>query len=396
MSRASTHQLWIVVHRYLGLTTLGFLFIAAVTGCFLCFDKAIDAKLNPDLFSASSVGVQIDPIDAVTKFEARHPGIEVVSFPLRTAVGHTIELGVTSRNSASPLGFDQAFLDPHDGHLVGTRKLEPGWGRRHLVEGVFQFHYTLLAGTWGRWIMGLAALGWLVGNVVGFYLTLPLTKPFWRRWKRMWKIDGRAKLRRFMLDLHRASGLWLFIGVVVLAFTSVCMNFFDEAFTPAVEAISPARESPFDQPEPEILSKQPIGFSKALKEANAAALADGVQWKPAKLSYIGSRDLYGLMFTPSGVENYRWLGPITYYVSGADGHLEYIDSPYSDSAGRKLSRSLYPLHSGEVIGPIGVAIIFLLGLATAEMCVSGVYTWWKKRQSRLETNRLRQSSAGSS
>ena len=59
-----------------------------------------------------------------------------------------------------------------------------------------------------------------------------------------------------------------------------------------------------------------------------------------------------------------------------------IDDPYHDSFGRKLTRSLYPLHSGDVAGPFGIALIFLLGLSTAEMCITGFYTWWKKRESR--------------
>ena len=61
MSKPRTRQFWMSVHRYLGLATLVFLFIAAVTGCFLCFDKKIDAALNPDLFKNSSTGASIGP-----------------------------------------------------------------------------------------------------------------------------------------------------------------------------------------------------------------------------------------------------------------------------------------------------------------------------------------------
>jgi len=34
---------------------------------------------------------------------------------------------------------------------------------------------------------------------------------------------------------------------------------------------------------------------------------------------------------------------------------------------------------------MGVAAIFLLGLATVLMCVTGLYVWWRKRQ-RLPPN----------
>jgi len=87
-------------------------------------------------------------------------------------------------------------------------------------------------------------------------------------------------------------------------------------------------------------------------------------------------------FTDNGVENYHRMGPITYYLDASNGRLVERDDPYTDSFGRKLTRSLYPLHSGEIAGWFGIGIIFLLGLFTAEMCVTGFYTWWKKRESR--------------
>jgi uncharacterized iron-regulated membrane protein len=172
--------------------------------------------------------------------------------------------------------------------------------------------------------------------------------------------------------------------VMLLAFTSVAMNFFDEATTPIASAISPARPSPFDLPALVPTDDAPlIGFDAALARANTAARQGGLQWQPAVGSYLPDRRLYGVMYTASGYEAYRGLGPVTYYVDGRDGHFVYADDPYRDSGGRKFGRALYPLHSGEVVGPIGAGIVFLLGLATAEMCVTGFYTWWKKRRSRL-------------
>ena len=388
MSKPRTRQFWMSVHRYLGLATLVFLFLASVTGCFLCFDKKIDAALNRDLFVNPSSGAPMAPIAAVNRLEASRPELTALSFPLNVPPGDTIEVAVAPRDAAQPLGYDQVFLDSHDGQVVGVRQSGPGWDRRHMVDGVFEFHYTLLAGTWGRWLMGIVALGWLIGNGVGFYLTLPATGPFWRRWKPMWTIDWSARLRRLMLDIHRASGLWLLAGAMVLAFTSVCMNFFDEAFTPVVQAVSPAMRSPFDAP-PIAGTAAPIGFAAALVQATEHARGAGLAWRPAKESYLPDRTLYSVMFTASGVEDYRGLGPITYYIDGLNGRFVYADDPYADSTGRKLSRALYPLHSGEVIGRVGIAIIFLLGLSTAEMCVTGLYTWWKKRQSRRASERAK-------
>lgn len=382
MATASTRQLWTKIHRWLGLSALAFLFIAGVTGSFLCFDKRIDAALNADLFYRKSAGPALSLPAIAAKVQAASPELIVTSFPLHLRPSQNLKIDVASRRPDVALGFDQLFVDPSDGRIVGTRQSGPGWDRRHFVEAVFQLHQNLVAGKWGRWLMGLAALAWFIGNFVGLYLTFPAKKPFWPKWRKKWKIDTKAKLRRLMLEIHNSSGLWLLIPATVLAYTSVAMNFFDEAFVPAVEAISPAKPSLFDKPAPTLRGAPKINFAQALQIGTAIARAQGSKWQPALERFNAEHNVYGISFTDDGVENYHRLGPVTIYVDAATGHAVDVDDPYHDSFGRKLVRSLYPLHSGDVAGPIGIALIFLLGLSTAEMCVTGFYTWWKKRESR--------------
>lgn len=383
MATAGTRLFWTKIHRWLGLAALAFLFIAGITGSVLCFDKRIDAALNADLFYRQTSGPALSAPVVAAAVQARHPELVVTGFPLHLNEADNLRLDVAPSSPAASIGYNQLFVDPSDGTIAGTRQTGPGWGRRHIVEGIFQFHQNLLGGTWGRWIMGLAALAWLIGNCVGLYLTFPAKRPFWPKWKKKWLIDTGAKLRRLMLEIHNSSGLWLLIPATVLAYTSVAMNFFDEAFTPTVQALSPARPSIFDRPAVTLPANQPtIGFARALELGAAAAKGRGMAWKPAIERFDPARHVYGITFTDNGIENYHGLGPVTLYLDGATGRVVDTDDPYHDSTGRKLSRSLYPLHSGEMGGMLGIALIFLLGLSTAEMCVTGFYTWWKKRESR--------------
>ena len=387
MSKAQTRQFWTKIHRWLGLAAFVFLFIAGVTGSILCFDHRIDAALNGDLFYRPSSGPAMQPAALADKFEAGHPDLVVTQFPLNLKPWENLKLEVQSRSPNAKPDFDEAFLDPSSGQVVGTRLTGPGWGRRHIVQAIFQLHQNLLGGTVGRWIMGIAALAWLISNFVGLYLTLPAKKPFWPKWKKKWKIDLAAKLRRFMLELHNASGLWLLILASVLAYTSVAMNFFDEAFVPVMQAVSPAKQTMFDATPKQLASAPRISFADALPLGITAAKKEGLNWQPALERFSPQYGAYGVTFTDNGVENYHLLGPVTYYIDGQTGRLVDRDDPYHDSLGRKLTRSLYPLHSGDVAGWLGIGIIFLLGLATAEMCVTGFYTWWKKRESRKPTPR---------
>jgi len=387
MSAGESRRFWTATHRYLGLTTLAFLTLAAVTGCLLCVRGPLDAALNADLFSRAPGHAAIDPVTAVRALEVGRPELRVRSFPLAIPPDGNLPVTVDPRDAARPLGYDQVFLDGADGHVVGVRDVRPGWDRRHLMQGVYVFHYTLLAGPWGRWLMGLAALGWLVGAVVGVYLTFPTRGPFLSKWLKVWTFNPRGRLGRLFLDLHRASGLWLLIGVIALAFTSVSLNFFDEVITPAVAALSPPRPSPYDRPAPRSPGPRRLGFARALDAGVARAGVRGLAWRPAALEYQADRNLYAVTFTRSGVIGYHGLGPVSYLFDAANGRFVYEDNPYEDSAGRKLTRALYPLHTGQVAGLPGMAIIFLVGLATIEMCVTGAYVWWVKRGPRIAARR---------
>ena len=383
MSKAKTRLFWTKIHRWLGLTAFVFLFIAGVTGSFLCFDKRIDAGLNRDLFYHQFTAPAVPSPTLAAKFQTEHPTFVVTQFPLNLRPFENLKLNVQPRSATVKAAFDEAFIDPTTGRIVGTRLSGPGWGKRHIVQGIFQLHQNLVGGTIGRWVMGLAALAWFISNFVGLYLTFPAKKPFWPKWKKKWKIDVSAKLRRFMLELHNASGLWLLILASVLAYTSVAMNFFDEAFVPTMQAVSPAKPTMFDAPARQAAPPPRLSFADALPLGITAAKADGLKWQPALERFSPEYGVYGVTFTDNGVENYHLLGPVTYYLDGQMGRLVERDDPYHDSFGRKLTRSLYPLHSGDVAGWFGIAIIFVLGLATAEMCVTGFYTWWKKRESRV-------------
>jgi uncharacterized iron-regulated membrane protein len=387
-----TRAFWISTHRYLGLATLGFLAIAAVTGCLLCFRGDLDAALNPDLFRASSPARRIDPIAAVAAFEAAHPDARVLSFPLRPAPGANLPVTVGPKGRQA-LGYDEVFLDGADGHVAGTRATQPGWDRRRLMQGVYTLHFTLLAGTVGRWFMALIALGWLIGAIVGFYLTVPRRPPFLGPWLKAWTVRIGSRLPRVMLDLHQASSLWLIAVILALATTSVCLNLFSEMFEPAVMAMSPAKPSPFDHPARPLVRPPAIGFARALDAGLARARSTGSMWRAAALSFDPALDLYGVTFTRNGLVNYGGLGPVTDYFSAADGRFVYEDSPYADSLGRKMTRVLYPIHTGQIIGPVGVGFIFVGGLQTVELCVTGLYVWWVRRPPRVAFRKLKRSSA---
>ena len=378
-------QFWIALHRYTGLAMTIFLGVAALTGCLLSFERPLDGWLNPDLFVPRRPGLA-DPRSAVAALERAHPDLVATYYPVQAEPGRNILVRVAARGTAA-LGFDEAFLDGGDGHLAGTRQSGAGWDRAHLMRGVYELHCDLLAGTPGRWLMGGTALLWFLSNLVGLYLTWPVRPPIWKNWKRSWVFRRSSPLPRLLLDIHRASGLWLLVPLCVLAFTSVAMSFYSEALMPIVERLSPPRPSPFDRPAPDRQPSASPDMRRILQRAIAQARARHLRWQPAVYQVEPDRGLVGVRFTASGRETYRGLGPVTYWFDAGSGQFVYEDSPYGDSVGFGLARSLYPLHTGQMIGLPGIVLDLVLGLATLEQAGTGLYLWLKRRRLRRPSRR---------
>ncbi|HEX4710883.1 PepSY-associated TM helix domain-containing protein [Phenylobacterium sp.] len=372
------------VHKWSGLATFLLLFVAAVTGCILTFRQPIDAWLNPDLFGVAPAGPALSLPELTDRVEGQRPDLRVVLAIARPGPGRASVLEVAPRSPAIRLPYSQVFADPSTGRILGDRLLRAGWDRRHILQGVYELHVRLLAASTGRIVLGATSGVWLASSLLGFNLTLPRAGPFWRRWRSQWSVAWGARLPRVMLDLHRASGLWFFVGALAVSATGLLLNFYSEFSEPLAQALSPSR---FTEPtgRPEAAGARSIGYADAIRIASDRARSDGRRLKLAVASFEPEENLFRIGFSASGARDYWWLGPTYYYVDAATGAVVARDDPYRDSAGRIFLRALYPVHSGRILGWAARLYIFGTGLATAVMAVTGIYVWLRKRKARAAT-----------
>lgn len=372
----SLHTLCAKLHKYFGLVLLLFLLVEGVTGAVLVFHDPLDETLNRDLFLTHSQGPVRPAAALADALQRAHPQWHITETLLQVASGHTVPMQVRM-----PSGAQQVFVDPHTGAIVGQRSPGPGWDRRHIMEGLLEFHGNWMMGTFGRWLIGMVAVGWVLTNLIGLYLSFPVTGPFWSRWMKNWRINRGTKLLRFTLDVHRAGSLWLFLGLMILAITSVEINFYTELFAPVVNALWHPSPTPFDagapRPAPGRVAR--LSFSQAVQTATRqAAIHPG--WQASFMTHSGRMGLYGVSFVRPGADTYSRLGPVAYYVDDVSGKVSYTDDPYHEGAHGLVVRSLYPLHSGRVFGWPTRILVLILGLFTAILSISGGYLWWRKRK----------------
>ncbi len=377
---------WMAVHRYSGLAVVVFLVFAALSGTLLVWMRPLDGAINADLFRQDGVAHAPEVAPLLDRFAARHPQIAVKSFPLAVPADRRIPVTIAADDGAG----EELFLDRASGAIAGRRASAPAFDRRGLVELIHEAHSNLLLGTGGRWFMGAMALAWLLGNLVGIYLTLPVRGAFWKTWKRSWKFSFKSVFARQMLDFHRASGLWLLLPLSALALTSVCLNFFAEGYAPLVERFVPERA----QALPDSAVRGKLDFAGAVAAARQVAqtmarATGGEPWKPATVIAERAEGRIAVTLTRSGVLRYTALGPIYLYFDAANGRLVEVVDPYHGNTNLALYRWLYPVHSGHVAGLASELAVFGLGWVIAAMGATGVYLWWKKRPGRILRRRAR-------
>ena len=118
----------------------------------LCFRAPLDRALNPDLFRLADPAARVEPFAAVDGFARARPDLIVTGFPLHPPPGGA-RRGCGARRNVPAAGLRPGFPRSWRSTDRGAPD-RAGWDRRHLVQGIYLFHYTLLAGIGGRWLMG--------------------------------------------------------------------------------------------------------------------------------------------------------------------------------------------------------------------------------------------------
>jgi uncharacterized iron-regulated membrane protein len=178
-------QLFVLLHRWIGLTTAIFLVIAGLTGALLAFNDELDAALNPQLFRAAPPGPDtpaLDPLLLREQVQVRFPGTWLHDVPLVLELGRATVFFLDSpadpaTGKPAELPNNQIFVNPYTGDVQGARRwgdITQGW--KNLMPFVYRLHYSLALDAAGGYLIGAVALLWTVDCFVGACLTLPIRR----------------------------------------------------------------------------------------------------------------------------------------------------------------------------------------------------------------------------
>jgi uncharacterized iron-regulated membrane protein len=405
-----------LLHRWVGLAIAAFLFVSGITGAIISWDHELDGLLNSHLIDARGEGPAQPSLELARRFEAQNPQAWVTYVPLIVVPGYSLALGVNAKIDAATgkpykIGYNQAFIDPASGEELGRREWGAVWPitSESLVSFLYVLHYSLHIpemwgiDRWGLWLMGSVALLWTIDCFVGFYLTLPmrrapdpsreravarqLARGWWQRWKPAWKIKTSGSAYRINFDIHRASGLWTWGLLFILAFTGFSLNLYREIFYPLMSTVSQVTPGPFDvrtpKPPNEPIAPK-LGYEQVIDIAAREADRQAIDAPVGSIQYSTEYGIYTVRFYQPGDEHGTGgAGPRALYFDGSDGRYLGDYRPWTGTAADIFVQAQFPLHSGRILGVPGRILVSIMGIIVVSLSVTGVVIWLRKRRSRI-------------
>ena len=384
---------WVLLHRYTGLAMTVFLIVIGLTGSLLAFLTELDSMLNPQFSVSNHIGGRLEPLNLIETAERIDSAISVDAVWLNEKATTV----TVSPRTASEIDYDQLIFNPYTGELLGKRQWgDLSQGLQNLMPFVYKLHYELALGEVGVWILGITALVWTLDCFVGFYLTLPLSKAtttvktpsgaisFWPRWKLAWLIKWSASKTRINFDLHRAGGLWLWLALLVFAWSSVYMNLggFYSAVMKSVSEYHQPWSDFTDLPEP---VKQPkITWRQAQTiaqtELNRLPREQGITIQAPSGFWINRAKGFYVYDVKSSADIQDHGGNTRVVIDAASGAIKQVLLPTGQYSGNTITSWLLALHTANVWGMPYKIFVCVLGLAIMMLSVTGVLIWLKKRR----------------
>jgi len=420
--------LWI--HRYTGLVMAAFLIIAGITGTLLAFHDELDDRFNHELVNIDAQ--HKPPLPIATLHDAvisAYPQYQFSSMPTsvepnKSAVFSVDRLRGQAAQNDPKAPFQEVYVNPFTGEIVGTRDKDE-WAWRNTMWKVFWLHRDLLLGDIGKLILGIVALIWTVNCFIGFYLTFPRavksskanrdinkktarkkSASFFKRWLPAWKIRRKTNIFKLNYDLHHAFGLWLWLMLFVIAWSSVGFNL-RSVYQPVMQAMVglEGREGKAEKPNKPVAKAKSVGdeattnrnnridktnsIAHLSRQANIAAQKNGVSvHQLLGIRWVEEDSEWQMRFkTDKDIGKKGGASSIT--VDAQTGSVTRVNFGHQSSLSSKTDQWIATLHMGHIshgVGHLAYQIFLaLIGLAVAVLSGTGVYLWWKGRQKRLKS-----------
>ncbi|UGQ47823.1 PepSY-associated TM helix domain-containing protein [Massilia endophytica] len=370
------------IHLYVSLI-FGTLFVlAGLTGAALAWDHELDAALNPTLLHSRAPQGAADIAPSPAQVQA---AVERLSQDKEYGRPSQLMLPFEAddvyvawyRQPAKDKGrFDtdvsrQVMLDRYTLQVLGERNYgEFGLSRPLLMPTLFHLHRYLLAGEFGKTLIGISGLLLTITSLLGLCLWWP--KSTWSSLRKSLTVAGDWKSRRFHYSFHRSAGFFMTPILAVLGFTGMAMNLPDWV-RPVVGAVSVLQ--PNDKVANEAAQgRKPIGVAAAMQAAQQRVPAGRI----SRVALGSAKAPYEIRLRQPG-EVRKGDGLTRVSVDAFSGAVLRVRDPLTAPSGDTFFNWQFPLHTGEAFGLPGRVLVSVSGLMPLLFMITGLVLWLGRR-----------------
>lgn len=353
--------LWLTAHRWFALSLGWVLAIMGITGALLMIARPLDEHLHSELFRVTAhEQMSSVPLESVRqRFTAEFGKRAALSFRPPRAADESLRVTVHGRWNGI------VYVDPFTGNELGRRAETEGF-----VNVVFKLHSSLWMGSTGKAILAFVALIYLLLLISGLVLWWP------RSGKPNLRIELRKGLSRALYDLHRVGGASLGILIAFSILTGAYMAWRPlGGFVTTLSGVRPMHAPvlpPASKPPRPTL---PLDTLVARAQAQFPHATIGLIQFPAQpTAALRVRLKLPDDPHPNGLSSV-WIDQFTGDVLAAR-RWDALDP------GARAVAVVYPLHTGELGGPLLESLFALGGLVLAALTTTGIWQWWRRRKAR--------------
>lgn len=355
------------LHRYTGLAIGLLLVLSGLTGSLLVFREEIEGlvypELMPKLIKAAPPGLyngERVSLQAVLETVGRaYPHDRPFSIRLPRTPQQTYMVRMNDSHDLV------VYADPYSGKILGAHQQEDtftGW--------IALLHTQLLSGEPGEIILGIGALLLICMGVTGIILWWPRNGKIAPGFKIQWS----AHWKKVNFDLHRASGIYAALFILITAFTGVSLVF-NKSVVGFINAVtqSPARPAP-PLSGPLRTGMPTPSLDELLQQANHVLPSAIITWinfpQTPQAPWVVRKKL---------PEESHPNGRNFIYFDQYTGRVLQVENTATASLGTRIYNVLYPIHIGVIGGTPTRILQVIVGLVPVVLFVTGFIMWKNRR-----------------
>lgn len=358
-----------MIHLWLGLGSGLVVFIAALTGSLLVFEKEIDKAIHPEFYNVATVGTTKKTLDYCTDLLQKQYDIKKIT-RIYTFDDPSRTIQILGKDTKKKAQFFS--IDPYTGKVLARTPQES----RFFVF-ILSLHRQLLMGDVGKIIMGSSCLIFVFMLISGIILWWPKKI---KNLKQRLTVKWNASFKRVNWDFHSTFGFYSFLILLVISLTGLSF-----AFSWFQDGVYFLADGTTKRPSAKV--KNPTKIDPKLN--NTAFYQSIYNAADSIFPYKGNIQIRMPVDTINSVLVLKEYSEKTIPNQSSAAYFdkytakEIESRPYEAfSNGDKIKRLNYPIHTGSIYGLPTKIIAFLVSIFALTLPVSGLLIWLGKKKKR--------------